>query len=156
MKFDFFSPGINSVQRGHFVNVFFSILSHRHFLQRSAEGTLAKRMPYGLLRDVIQLQRALNLVSKYAVYAAGVQITFYTREAMVVPSWLLLAKVFKKLVGLQEAKEGNVGMDACVGGPGLQLGWLCFCPYRDKVFSPVTVMPQALSVSSPVLSQCIL
>lgn len=93
VKFDFFFiPSINSVQRRYFVNVFFSILSHRHFFQRSAEGTLAKRMPYGLLRDVIHLQHALSLLSKCAVCAVGVQIVFYTRGGVVGPSWFLLAR----------------------------------------------------------------
>lgn len=96
MKSDFFSPDINSVQTRHFVNAFFSILSYRHFFQRSTEGTLVKRMPYGLLRDVFQLKDALSLVSKCAVYAVGVQIIFYTRGGVVGPSWFLLAGCSRK------------------------------------------------------------
>lgn len=70
----FFFPGINSAQTKHFVNVVFSILSHRHFFQISTEGTWAKRMPYGLLRDVFQLKDCLALKDRCLLGKAGASL----------------------------------------------------------------------------------
>lgn len=149
------------MQRRHFVNVFFSILSHRHFFQRSAEGTLAKRMPYGLLRDVIHLQHALSLVSKCAVYAVGVQIVFYSRGGVVGPSWFLLARcswswwdcrrprreLWAWMLLLQAVSEALAGSFAPVPA-----GIKCFPLYLWCHKSSVGAVLWSVSASSELLS----
>lgn len=68
--------------------------------------------------------------------------------------------MFKKAVGLQAAKEGtpdmNTGAADRIGGPGLELGMALLLSVQVNVSSPVTVMLQAPSMNSPVVSQCIL